>query len=120
MTHYISAKLGYDYFNIDKIKDMKKEEARSYLRNGMGLSLKSLLLYFDEEDKLKDNTFRQVTCVGDKYEIVSYPLLINKLLKAGSIDIREYTYKKFERVNAFLAGIDRLNDDNDNKEQVEI
>lgn len=86
----------------------------------MGLSLKSLLLYFDEEDKLKDNTFRQVTCVGDKYEIVSYPLLINKLLKAGSIDIREYTYKKFERVNAFLAGIDRLNDDNDNKEQVEI
>lgn len=49
-------------------------------------------------------------------------LLINKLLKTGSIDAREYTYKKFERVNAFLAGIDRLNagDDNDDKEQDEI
>lgn len=114
--------MGYDYFNIDKIKDMKKEEARSYLRNEKGLSLKSLLLYFDEEDKLKDSTFRQVTCVGDKYEMVSYPLLINKLLKMGSIDVRGYTYKKFERVNAFLAGIDRLNegDDNDDKEQDEI
>ncbi|WP_313758862.1 HNH endonuclease [Tissierella sp.] len=122
MSDVLSAKLGYDYFNIDKIKDMKKEEARLYLRNEKGLSLKSLLLYFDEEDKFKDSTFRQVTCVGDKYKIVSYPLLINKLLKTGSIDVREYTYKKFERVNAFLAGIDRLNegDDNDDKEQDEI
>ncbi len=82
-----------------------------------------MFLYFDEEDKLKDSTFRQVTYAGDKYEIVSYPLLINKLLKkTGSIDVREYTYKKFERVNAFLAGIDRFNegDNNYDKEQDEI
>ena len=85
----------------------------------MGHSLKSLLLYFDEDDKLKDSTFRQVTCVGDEYEIVSYPLLINELLKAGSIDIRKYTYKKFERVNSFLASIDMLNN-GDNIEQSEI
>lgn len=81
-----------------------------------------MFLYFGEEDKLKDSTFRQVTYVGDKYEIVSYPLLINKLLKTGSIDVREYTYKKFERVNAFLVGIDRFNeaDDNYDKEQDKI
>lgn len=122
MSDVLSAKLGYNYFNIDKIKNMKKEEARLYLRDEKGLSLKSLLLYFDEEDKLKDSTFRQVTCVGDKYEVVSYPLLINKLLIEGSIDIRKYTYKKFERVNAFLSGIDWLIEDNDNgdEEQAEI
>jgi hypothetical protein len=33
MSDVLSAKLGYDYFNIDKIKDMKKEEARLYMRN---------------------------------------------------------------------------------------
>ena len=119
MSNVISEKLSHDYFNIDKIKALKKEDARSYLRNEMGHSLKSLLLYFDEDDKLKDSTFRQVTCVGDEYEIVSYPLLINELLKAGSIDIRKYTYKKFERVNSFLASIDMLNN-GDNIEQSEI
>lgn len=110
MSDVLSAKLGSDYFDIDKLKDMNKEDARSFLRNEMGPSLKSLLLYFDEEDKLKDSTFRQVTCVGDKFEIVSYPLLINELVKDGLIDFRKYTYKKFERVNAFLAGIDGVND----------
>lgn len=108
MSDVLSAKLGYDYFDIDKIKELKKEDARSYLGNEMGFHLKSLLLYFDENDKLKDSTFRQVTCIGESNNIVSYPLLIDKLARDGAIDIRQYTYRKFERMNAFLAGIDKI------------
>ena len=108
MSDILSAKLGSDYFNINKLKKMKKEDTRSYLKNEMCFYLKSLLLYFDEEDKLKDNTFRQVTCVREGNDVVSYPMCINMFIKKGLIDVRLYTYKKFERINAFLAGIDRI------------
>lgn len=113
MSDVISAKLGYDYFNIDKLKELKKEDARSCLKNEMGVHLNSLLLYFNEEDKLKDSTFRQVTCIGESNKVVSYPLLIDKLAKDGAIDICQYTYKKFERMNAFLAGIDKIRVEDD-------
>lgn len=113
MSDVLSAKLGSDYFNIDKLKEMKKEDARSYLKNEMGFYLKSLLLYFDEEDKLKDSTFRQVNCIGEGNEIVSYPLLVNMLAKDSLIDVSAYTFKKFERLNAFLAGIDRVEEGDD-------
>lgn len=113
MSDVLSAKLGYDYFNLDKLKDLEKEEARAYLKNEMGFHLNSLLLYFDENDKLKDSTFRQVTCMEIDNNVVSYPLLIDKLARDGEIDIRQYTYKKFERVNAFLAGIDKIRVEND-------
>ncbi len=108
MSDVISAKLGYDYFNIDKIKGLEKEDARSYLKNEMGFHLNSLLLYFDENDRLKDSTFRQVTCMGEDNHIVSYPLLIDKLARDGAIDICRYTYRKYGRINAFLAGIDKI------------
>ncbi len=113
MSDVLSAKLGYDYFDIDKIKELKKEDARSYLKNEMGFHLNSLLLYFDEDDKLKDSTFRQVTCIGESNNVVSYPLFIDKLAKDGTIDICQYTYRKFERINAFLAGIDKIKSEDD-------
>ncbi len=113
MSDVISAKLGSDYFNLDKLIDLEKEDARLYLKNEMGFQLNSLRLYFDEDDKLKDSTFRQVTCTSSGNEVVSYPLLIDSLVREDAIDIRYYTYRKFERINAFLAGIDkvRLEDD---------
>ena len=113
MSDVLSAKLGSDYFNVNKLKEMEKSDAISYLKDKMGFDLKSLLLYFDGEDKLKDSTFRQVTCVGNGNEIVSYPMLIYMLAKDGSIDIKRYTYKKFERINAFLSGIDKVNENDD-------
>ena len=73
----------------------------------MGFHLESLLLYFDEDDKLKGSTFRQVTQISHN-EVVSYPLLINKLVKKEEIDVVWYTNKKFERLNSFLVGIDRV------------
>jgi len=107
MSDVISAKLGMDYFKTDIVKGMELEEARSYYREEMGFHLESLLLYFGENDRLKESTFRQVTQISHN-DVVSYPLLINELAKDGKIDIGWYTYKKFERLNSFLIGIDRI------------
>lgn len=107
MSDVVSAKLGMDYFKTDIVKGMEIEEARAYYRKEMGFHLESLLLYFDEDDKLKGSTFRQVTQISHN-EVVSYPLLINKLVKKEEIDVVWYTNKKFERLNSFLVGIDRV------------
>lgn len=95
-----SAKLGYNYLKADKLKEMQLKERNFYLH--------SLLLYFDEDDRLKDSRFRKVTLTGNETEIVSYPLLINLLVSDGAIDVRNYTYAKFERLNAFLSGFDKI------------
>lgn len=108
MSDVLSAKLGSDYFDIDKFKDMEKEEARSYLKNEMGVHLKSLLLYFDENDKLNNSTFRQITCIGSETDVVSYPMLINKLIRNAEIDASLYTFSKFERLNTFLSSVDKV------------
>ena len=65
---------------------------------------------FDADDKLKDNTFRQVTkIIKEGYsEVVSYPLLINMLVKKRKINIYSYTMKKFKRMDAFLTKIDKI------------
>lgn len=118
MSDIISAKLGYDYFNIDKLKEMGKEEGRTYLKNEMGFSLNSLLLYFDENDKLRDSTFRQVTCIDEGNRVVSYPLFIDMLAKEGKIDISSYTFQKFERINIFLAGIEKSKEHDDDKNKL--
>lgn len=107
MSDVISAKLGMDYFRVDIVKGMEIEAARSYYKKEMGVHLESLLLYFDQDDKLKDNTFRQVTLINHE-EVTSYPLLINKLVEEGVINISSYTGKKLERLNKFLIGIDNV------------
>lgn len=102
MSEVISTKLKSNYFRTDILKEMKKEDAKEYLQNDMKFHLKSLLLYFDEDDQLKDSTFRQVTLISEKDEITSYPILINILLTNNKIDVQSYTYRKFERLNNFL------------------
>lgn len=113
MSDVLSAKLGSNYFNINKLRGMEKEDARSYLKNEMDFQLKSLLLYFNEEDKLKDSTFRQVTYVGKENDIVSYPMLLNALIKYDEVDVRSYIFKKFERLNTFLTCVNRVEVNND-------
>lgn len=112
MSDVVSAKLGMDYFPIDRLKEMEQKEAKSYLINEIEVCLESLLLYFDENDKLKNNTFRQVTQVGHS-EVESYPLCIYMLAKEGKINICSYTMKKFKRMNSFLAEIDKIEADDD-------
>ena len=102
MSEVISYKLNGGYFKPEILQKMEKETAKEYLKKDMYFHLKSLLLYFDEEDKIKESTFRQVTLINKNDEIASYPLLINILFANGTINIKEYTYKKFERLNKFL------------------
>ncbi len=102
MSKVISTKLKSNYFRTDILKEMDKSAARDYLKNDMKFYLKSLLLYFDEEDQLKESTFRQVTLISEDDEITSYPVLINILLANKKINVQTYTYQKFNRLNQFL------------------
>ena len=110
MADVVSGKLGMDYFKTDIVKDMEIESARAYYMEKMGFHLESLLLYFDENDRLRDSTFRKVTPISHN-EIVSYPLLISKLTKEEKIDTNWYIRKKFERLNSFLIGIDKIEEE---------
>lgn len=95
MTEIISQKLGTDYmFNYIR-DDIPEDERRKY-----GLSL---LLYFDENDSLLEDRFRKVTLGKKEFDMVSYPLFIESLMDSNSIDIRQYTFIKFERLNYFLC-----------------
>lgn len=102
MSEVISAKLKSNYFRTDLLKEMESEEAKEYLQKDMAIHLKSLLLYFDKDDKLKDSTFRQVTLISEENEITSYPMLIELLLNEKKLNVKKYTFKKFERLNRFL------------------
>jgi hypothetical protein len=71
--------------------------------------LNSLLLYFNKDDRLIDSTFRKMTYFGkEEKRVVSYPLLINSIINSGKLNVRSYTFKKFERLNSFLVGIDKV------------
>ena len=102
MSKVISTKLKSNYFRTDILKEMDKSAARDYLKNDMKFYLKSLLLYFDEEDQLKKSTFRQVTLISEDDKITPYPALINILLANKKINVQTYTYQKFNRLNQFL------------------
>jgi hypothetical protein len=101
MTDVISAKLGNNYLDVDKLREMSPDEGSFYLN--------SLLLYFNKDDRLIDSTFRKMTYFGkEEKRVVSYPLLINSIINSGKLNVRSYTFKKFERLNSFLVGIDKV------------
>jgi len=100
MADVISAKLGNEYLTCEKLHQIEADEMDFYLN--------SLSLYFDEADRLKENTFRKVTYPGKGERNVSYPMLIKAFIEGDAIDVRYYTYAKFERLNSFLVGIDKI------------
>lgn len=100
MSDVLSAKLGNKYLNADKLHKMEPDEMNLYLSN--------LLLYFDADDRLKDSTFRKLTYDWKEEGVVSYPMLINAFVNSGTIDVQSYTFMKFERLNSFLVGIDKV------------
>lgn len=107
MSDVVSSKLKMDYFQVDKIEGMDRETAREDYVKEMGFYLESLLLYFDQDDKLKDSTFRQVTLIRHN-EVTSYPLLIEMLKRDKTIDPQAYINKKIERLNRFLMNFDEV------------
>ena len=98
MADVLSAKLGFNYLNAERLQEMKLEEQSRYIQ--------SLLLYFDNDDRLNDSTFRKVTININGSQVESYPLLIEPLVRDRFHDVRAYTFAKFERLNAFLCAID--------------
>lgn len=100
ISDVISEKMNCGYLKADELKQMSPDEMESYL--------KPLLLYSDEEDHLQEDNFRKVTLTGKDFDVVSYPLLIKLLMSKGKIDVRTYTYEKFDRLNRFLAGFDKV------------
>ena len=79
----------------------------------MEVHLKPILLDSDEEDHLQEDNFRKVTLSGKGMDIVSYPLFIQLLMSKGKIDVRSYTRAKFDRLNRFLAGFDKIENSTD-------
>ena len=100
MADIISAKMGSNYLTPEILTQSDIDKRDFYL--------KSLLLYSDENDRLNESNFRKVTLTGNDFEIVSYPLFINMLVRNGEIDIQSYTFTKFDRLNKFLAGFDKI------------
>lgn len=71
----------------------------------------SVMLYFDEDDTSKENTFRTTTILDfEKREVASYPLSLMKLIEANKIDPKEYTFAKFERLNLLLLSLGNEDD----------
>ena len=100
MADVISAKMADKYLTPELLTQTDTEERDFYL--------KSLLLYSNEDDSLNEKHFRTVTLTGNDLEITSYPLLINLLVLNGELDVRRYTYEKFNRLNKFLTGFDKI------------
>ncbi|RGS13407.1 HNH endonuclease [Blautia obeum] len=100
MADVISAKMVDKYLTPELLTQTDTEERDFYL--------KSLLLYSNEDDSLNEKHFRTVTLTGNDLEITSYPLLINLLVLNGELDVRRYTYEKFNRLNKFLTGFDKI------------
>lgn len=108
MANIISDKLGFDYMNGEKIKSMNPIESSFYL--------KSLWLYMDEDDYLREEVFRQKTVIMENSQnAYSYPLLIIEGTKNNTINIKNYTFPKFERLSRYLMKWDAIEQEAKNK-----
>lgn len=95
MTEVISSKLCIDYLPLGCLKTLEPEMAAFYLR--------SMQLYFDEDDKLIADTFRKVTPILlSGYNVFSYPELIEIFLQDDPLFAKSYIQAKFDRLNHFL------------------
>lgn len=106
MSAEISKKLGTDY--------VLKLAQNNILEEDKELYRLSFQLYFDEESCLIEDTFRKVTLVSMDRDISSYPLFIELLMHTKDIDVKKYTFAKFNRLNHFLntsdSGVKNSND----------
>lgn len=112
MSDIISSKLGMNYFHVDIIKGKDKHEARDFYLKEMSFALQSLLCYFDENDHLKKDMYKQITPLNhnNKISYQSYPLLLMNIATSNQNSIKLYIHKKFHRLNAFLTKIDNLDE----------
>ena len=70
-----------------------------------------MLLYFDQDDRLIEEKYKTQTLLNDGgMDVVSYPLYILQQLRQGNINVKEYTYQKFYKLNKLLLSLGE-NDD---------
>jgi hypothetical protein len=100
ISDVISPKMNIGYLDAEKLKLMSPDEMAEYL--------KPLYLYSDEDDHLREDHFRIVTLIGKELDITSYPYLTGELMREAQLDVRSYTYAKFDRLNRFLTGFDKI------------
>lgn len=85
-------------------------------RERLLLPLTCIYIYFDENDKLKEKLFRTVTILNHKTrEITSYPELIKMCMETGEIEVKEYTFKKFDRLNTFLLKLNSTDEEGESE-----
>jgi hypothetical protein len=95
MAKVISPKLTSKYL-LHLIKpELSEEEKTEYCT--------SLLLYFNEDDTLIDNRFRQVTLGENPCEMVSYPLKTMLILKQDKHRAEVYQTAKLNLLNTYLT-----------------
>ena len=94
MSDVLSSKLGNNYIADYLSKDLSRNEFERYWS--------SLLLYYDEEDRLIEENFRRVTITDAPSDVVSYPQYLTIALIQGDVDAKEYIYAKFHRLNDYL------------------
>jgi len=81
-------------------------------RERLLLPLTCIYIYFDENDSLREKFFRTVTIFNHKTrELTSYPELIKMYMEKGRIEVRKYTFKKFDRLNTMLLNLSSMDED---------
>lgn len=100
MSDVIFSKLGHNYWNTNRLQEMELNESIFYLE--------SLRLYFNEDNWLRDSTFRKITLTEKEMDVVSYPCFLNTLIRKGNIDVHKYASVKFKRLNDFLLSLDNM------------
>lgn len=100
ISDVISPKMNVGYLDAEKLKQMSPDEIKEYI--------KPFYLYSDEDDHLREDRFRIVTLIGKELDITSYPYLIGELIREGQFEVQSYTYAKFDRLNKFLTGFDKI------------
>lgn len=106
LSDVISPKMNAGYISAEKLKGLPCDELIEYL--------KPFNLYSDEDDRIREDRFRQVTLIGNDFDITSYPWLIGEYMSQGKINVKVYTHAKFERLSNFLIGFDRIENSSDN------
>ncbi len=100
-----SQKMPISDIVADKIYEMYKFYKTNYTEYPYHELLlhQSYKLYFDENNKLRDETFRTQTIAPSGFYPTSYPYAINSALMHDQSDLHIYTKAKFQRLNSLLG-----------------
>ena len=80
LSDVISPKMNAGYISAEKLKGLPRDELIEYL--------KPFNLYSDEDDRIREDRFRQVTLIGNDFDITSYPWLIGEYISQEKLMLK--------------------------------